>query len=106
MDTQMDTGSRLHGLECHRPGAGEDDPKRCCTSGREDGAQAPRAAFPMFNSSVTGTTDGEGLATFVRDAGERIVAVICGHTWGGYCETREFWPEESHRGRDLGTRLP
>src|SRR5262245_58026390 len=60
----------------------------------------------MFNSSVTGTTDGEGLVTFVRDAGERIVAVICGHTWGGYCETREFWPEESHRGRDLGTRLP
>lgn len=58
-----------------------------------------------FNSAVTGITDGEGLAIFVRDDDGRIVAGICGHTWGGYCEIRQFWVEESQRGRGLGTRL-
>jgi len=58
-----------------------------------------------FNSGVTGITDGEGLAIFVRDDGEQIVAAICGHTWGGYCEIRQFWVEESQRGRGLGTKL-
>jgi len=58
-----------------------------------------------FNSSVTGITDGEGLAIFVIDEGERIVAGICGHTWGGYCEIRQFWVEESQRSRGLGTKL-
>ena len=58
-----------------------------------------------FNSGVTRITDGEGLAIFVRDDEERIVAGICGHTWGGYCEIRQFWVEESRRGRGLGTEL-
>jgi GNAT superfamily N-acetyltransferase len=58
-----------------------------------------------FNSRVTGITDGEGLAIFVRDDREHIVAGICGHTWGGYCEIRQFWVEESQRGQGLGTRL-
>ena len=58
-----------------------------------------------FNARVTGITDGEGLAIFVRDDGQRIVAGICGHTWGGYCEIRQFWVEESQRGRGLGTKL-
>src|SRR5262245_60285455 len=58
-----------------------------------------------FNSGVTGITDGEGLAIFVRDAGGRLVAGICGHTWGGYCEIRQFWVEPSQRGRGLGTGL-
>ena len=58
-----------------------------------------------FNASVTRITDGEGLAIFVRDDREQIVAGICGHTWGGYCEIRQFWVEESLRGRGLGTKL-
>src|SRR6185369_8544336 len=58
-----------------------------------------------FNARVTRITDGEGLAIFVRDDGGHIVAGICGHTWGGYCEIRQFWVEESQRGRGLGTRL-
>jgi GNAT superfamily N-acetyltransferase len=58
-----------------------------------------------FNSSVTGITDGEWLAIFVRDETGRIVAGICGNTWGGCCEIRQFWVEESRRGRGLGTRL-
>jgi GNAT superfamily N-acetyltransferase len=58
-----------------------------------------------FNSRVTGITDGEWLAIFVRDDGGRIVAGICGSTWGGCCEIRQFWVEESQRGRGLGTHL-
>lgn len=58
-----------------------------------------------FNSGVTRITDGEGLAIFVRDDDAEIVAGICGHTWGGYCEIRQFWVEGSQRGRGLGTRL-
>jgi GNAT superfamily N-acetyltransferase len=58
-----------------------------------------------FNSKATGITDGRGLAIFVKDERDRIVAGICGHTWGGCCEIRQFWVEESRRGQGLGTRL-
>jgi len=57
-----------------------------------------------FNSSVTGIGDGEWLAFFVRE-GDRIVAGICGNTWGGTCELRQFWVEESRRNRGFGTKL-
>lgn len=58
-----------------------------------------------FNAGVTRIADGEWLAIFVRDHGGRIVAGICGNTWGGCCEIRQFWVEESLRGGGLGTRL-
>ena len=48
--------------------------------------------------------DGELLAFFVREDG-RIVAGICGNTWGGTCELRQFWVEEAQRHRELGTKL-
>jgi GNAT superfamily N-acetyltransferase len=57
-----------------------------------------------FNSSATGIEDGEWLAFFVREGG-RIVAGICGNTWGGTCELRQLWVEQSLRGRGIGTRL-
>ncbi|HEY7505808.1 MAG TPA: GNAT family N-acetyltransferase, partial [Gemmatimonadales bacterium] len=50
-----------------------------------------------FNSAETGITDGEWLAIFVRDEDQRIVAGICGSTWGGCAEIRQFWVEESWR---------
>ena len=43
-------------------------------------------------------------AFLVRD-GDRIVAGICGNTWGGTCELRQFWVEASQRRRGLGTKL-
>ena len=57
-----------------------------------------------FNSSATGIADGELLAFFVRER-DRIVAGICGNTWGGTCEVRQFWVEESRRHCGLGTKL-
>lgn len=58
-----------------------------------------------FNSRVTGITGGEWLAIFVRDDRDRLVAGICGNTWGGCFEIRQFWVEESRRRQGLGTRL-
>jgi GNAT superfamily N-acetyltransferase len=57
-----------------------------------------------FNASATGIADGEWLAFFLREH-NRIVAGICGNTWGGTCELRQFWVEESKRHLGLGTRL-
>jgi len=57
-----------------------------------------------FNSSATGIGDGEWLAFFLRDR-DRIVAGICGNTWGGTCELRQFWVEQSQRNCGLGTKL-
>ena len=57
-----------------------------------------------FNASATGITDGEWLAFLVREH-DRIVAGICGNTWGGTCELRQFWVEESKRHLGLGTKL-
>lgn len=57
-----------------------------------------------FNSVVTKITDGELLGFFVRE-GDRLIAAICGNTWGRTCELRQFWVEESQRHRGLGTRL-
>ena len=58
-----------------------------------------------FNSGATGITDGEWLAIFVNDERGRIVAGICGNTWGGCLEIRQFWVEEALRKHGLGTRL-
>ncbi len=58
-----------------------------------------------FNSRTTGITDGQGLGIFELDDRNRIVAGICGHTWGGCCEISQFWVEESRRGKGLGTKL-
>ena len=57
-----------------------------------------------YNSRTTGIADGAVLAFFVREE-DRIVAGICGNTWGGTCELRQFWVEESRRHHGLGTAL-
>jgi GNAT superfamily N-acetyltransferase len=58
-----------------------------------------------YNSSVTGITDGEWLSIFVKDDTGRLVAGLCGNTWGGCLEIRQFWVDEPRRKHGLGTRL-
>ena len=58
-----------------------------------------------FNSGATGVTDGANFGIFVKDEHGEIVAGICGNTWGGCMEIRQFWVEELRRKRGLGTRL-
>lgn len=58
-----------------------------------------------YNVGATGIADGDGLAIFVRDADGRIVAGIAGYTWGGSCEIRQLWVEQSRRRQGLGTQL-
>ena len=58
-----------------------------------------------FNASATGISDGQWLAFLLRNGSGRTVAGICGNTWGGVCEIRQFWVEESQRHRGLGRRL-
>jgi GNAT superfamily N-acetyltransferase len=58
-----------------------------------------------FNSATTGIADGDWLAIFARDPQGRVVAGICGNTWGGCLEIRQFWVEEARRAQGLGTRL-
>ena len=58
-----------------------------------------------FNVGTTGIADGEWLAIFIRDERDRIVAGICGTTWGGCLEVRLLWVEESRRHHGLGSRL-
>jgi ribosomal protein S18 acetylase RimI-like enzyme len=57
-----------------------------------------------FNSTATRIMDGDVLAYVVREHG-RIVAGICGNTWGGTCEVRQFWVEAAQRCRGIGTML-
>jgi GNAT superfamily N-acetyltransferase len=58
-----------------------------------------------YNIQKTGFADGENLAIFVRDEAGQIVAGIAGYTWGGFCEMKQFWIEESRRGQGLGSQL-
>jgi GNAT superfamily N-acetyltransferase len=58
-----------------------------------------------FNSAATGIGGGEWLAILARDEDGRIVAGICGSTWGGGAEIRQFWVEQSRRNQGLGTKL-
>jgi GNAT superfamily N-acetyltransferase len=57
------------------------------------------------NVRSTGIADGAWLAIFARDEKARIVGGICGNTWGGCFEVRQFWVDEALRKQGLGTRL-
>jgi ribosomal protein S18 acetylase RimI-like enzyme len=58
-----------------------------------------------FNAAATGFTDGAWLAIFVRDRDGRIVAGLCGSTFGGAADIRQFWVDEPLRNQGWGTKL-
>jgi GNAT superfamily N-acetyltransferase len=58
-----------------------------------------------FNSAVTGIADGDFLAIFARDSEQRTIGGICGNTWGGCFEIRQFWVAPAWRKQGLGTEL-
>ena len=55
-------------------------------------------------SAAMGLGDEVELAIFVRDAG-KVVAGICGWTWGDCCEFQSLWVAPRLRGRGLATQL-
>lgn len=58
-----------------------------------------------FNVAATGISDGRSLAIFARADDGQVLAGLNGHTWGGCCEIRQVWVDESVRRRGLGTAL-
>lgn len=58
-----------------------------------------------FNVQTTGITDGMMLNALVHDETGNVIAGINGHTWGGCCEIKQLWVNESYRGQGLGSRL-
>jgi GNAT superfamily N-acetyltransferase len=58
-----------------------------------------------FNKAATGITDGRSLGVFIRDATQRIVAGVAGHTWGATCELRQVWVAEPLRRQGVGRSL-
>jgi GNAT superfamily N-acetyltransferase len=57
-----------------------------------------------FNSSAAGIAGGEGSRSSYA-SGIASSRGICGSTWGGTCEVRQFWVAPSQRGHGLGTQL-
>ena len=58
-----------------------------------------------FNSSTTGLYDGKAIVGAIRDEAQRIIAAVCGHTWGGTCQVTYLWVDEPHRKRGFGRAL-
>ena len=65
----------------------------------------PVAEIHPQTAAELGIADGEWLTIVVRDASGRLVAGLCGNTWGGCAEIRQLWVDAARRGQGLGTRL-
>jgi N-acetylglutamate synthase-like GNAT family acetyltransferase len=60
--------------------------------------------FYEFNAAQTGHRDYAQLA-FVAEINGAAVGAVAGYTWGGYCELRQLWVDQAHRGKGLGSEL-
>lgn len=60
--------------------------------------------FYEFNATQTGHRDYAQLA-FVAEINGAAVGTVAGYSWGGYCELRQLWVDEAHRGKGLGHGL-
>lgn len=57
------------------------------------------------NAAVTGYRDAESFHALHRDGTGKIVAGICGYTWGGCCHVAYLWVSSEVRGEGLGSAL-
>jgi len=57
------------------------------------------------NVQVTGISDGELLAVFLRDDGQAVVGGLYGWTWGAACYIRYLYVPEPMRRQGHGRRL-
>jgi GNAT superfamily N-acetyltransferase len=55
--------------------------------------------------AAAGVGEDRPFGIFVRDDEHRIVAGICGMTWGGCCELHAMWVDETLRGHGLARAL-
>lgn len=55
--------------------------------------------------AATGVDGGAWLAIRLHDHDARLVAALFGSTWGGCFEIRQFWVDESLRGRGVGSAM-
>jgi len=60
--------------------------------------------FYAFNAGRTGHRDYAQLA-FVAEIDGSTAGAVAGYSWGGYCELRQLWIDQTHRGKGLGRRL-
>ena len=58
-----------------------------------------------YNFAATGIRDARSLVILLREGAGRIYAGLSGHTWGGVCEVRFLWVDESRRHTGIGSRL-
>jgi GNAT superfamily N-acetyltransferase len=58
-----------------------------------------------FNKAVTGISEADSVAFFVRDDADAIVAGIAGWIWDDCLHIEYLWVCEGRRGRGYGTRL-
>ena len=56
------------------------------------------------NASRTGY-ENAALLGFVAEADGELVGAAAGYTWGGICELRQVWVQETYRGKGLGKAL-
>ncbi len=57
-----------------------------------------------INASRTGYEDA-ALLGLVAEAEGALVGAAAGYTWGGICELRQVWVQETYRGQGLGKAL-
>lgn len=55
-----------------------------------------------YNAAVTGYDDAESFHALHRNVAGRIVAGVCGYTWGGCCHVGYLWVSDAERGQGLG----
>ena len=57
-----------------------------------------------MNASRTGCENAASLG-FVAEAVGELIGAAAGYTWGGICELRQVWVQETCRGKGLGRAL-